>query len=53
MTTDINDQLGTAEVLWDLRALYPSADDPALRRDRDRCRQQAEQLAAGFAGRVA
>ncbi len=53
MTTDTTAQLGTAEILWDLRALYPSADDPALRRDRDRCRQQAEQLAAGFAGRVA
>ena len=53
MTMDINDQLGTAEVLWDLRSLYPSTQAPEIRRDRDRCEETARDLAAGFAGRVA
>ncbi|MBP7926640.1 MAG: oligoendopeptidase F, partial [Desulfobulbus sp.] len=53
MTTDTTAQLGTAEILWDLRALYPSADAPEIRRDLDRCHATAVELAAGFAGRVA
>lgn len=53
MTTDINQDLGTTAVLWDLRALYPATDAPEIQQDMQRCRRLAEQLAAEFAGRVA
>jgi len=53
MTTDINQDLGTTAVLWDLRALYPAADAPEIQQDMHRCRRLAELLAAEFAGRVA
>ena len=53
MTTDINHDLGTTAVLWDLRALYPAADAPEIQQDMQRCRRLAELLAAEFAGRVA
>jgi len=55
MTTTIqaNIQLGTAPVLWDLDALYPSPDGPEMQRDMFRCRELAETLAAEVAGRVA
>jgi oligoendopeptidase F len=53
MTTDINQDLGTTAVLWDLRALYPAADAPEIQQDMQRCRRLAELLAAEFVGRVA
>jgi len=51
--TDINQDLGTPAVLWDLGALYPAADAPEIQQDMQRCRRLAEQLAVEFAGRVA
>lgn len=51
--TDINQDLGTTAVLWDLRALYPAADAPEIQQDMQRCRRLAELLAAEFVGRVA
>ena len=53
MNTDLNQQLGTAAVLWDLRALYPSTDAPEIQRDLDRCFATALELAAETVGRVA
>ena len=51
--TNINQDLGTTAILWDLRALYPAADAPEIQQDMQLCRRLAEQLAAEFAGRVA
>ncbi len=53
MTTKLNQDLATAEVLWDLRLLYDSEDSDRLRADMDWCRQQAQRLAAAWSGRVA
>ncbi len=53
MKTKLNQDLATAEVLWDLRLLYESEDRGRLRADMDWCRQQAQRLAAAWSGRVA
>ena len=53
MTTESNQQLGTTNVLWDLRSLYLSPDSPDIQRDMKRCREEAEGLSVEAAGRVA
>ena len=53
MTNDINQQLGTSTVLWDLGTLYPGPDAPAIQDDMRRCREMAETLSSETAGRVA
>lgn len=47
-----NRQLGTLEVVWALRDLYPAAESRAFREDMFRCRELAEALAAEMCGRV-
>ena len=53
MTTDLNQQLGTAEVVWDLALLYPGPDAPEIGNDLQRCRAEAESISAQAAGRIA
>lgn len=53
MSTTLNEQLATQDVVWNLRFLYTIADDAALEADMAWCRQQAHALADAFAGRVA
>lgn len=53
MANEINSQLGTETVLWNLQTLYPAVDSPLLQMDMFRCRESAEALAAEFSGQVA
>ena len=53
MTTNINRQLGTTSVLWDLQALYPATEGPETQQDMVRCQELAETLAAEVVGRIA
>lgn len=53
MSIDINLQLGTARVLWDLQTLYPAIGASEIQQDMSRCRELAEILAVEIAGQVA
>ncbi|MCI5146533.1 MAG: oligoendopeptidase F, partial [Candidatus Electrothrix sp. AR3] len=53
MSASLNNDLGTAEVLWDLNALYASVNDEQLRDDLDFCQQEAFLLKQDFEGRLA
>jgi oligoendopeptidase F len=51
-TTDMNIDLGTTTVLWELQSLYSSADAPEIQQDMVRCREWAATLSAEVAGKV-
>ena len=53
MSTDMNRQLGTEGVTWRLEDLYSGTDDPAIKRDMEWCLKEAQDIKAGYAGRVA
>lgn len=53
MSTKLNKQLGTTEVIWDLDELYESMDDELIADDIDLCEQEAELLKDGVSGRLA
>ncbi|MCI5132543.1 MAG: oligoendopeptidase F, partial [Candidatus Electrothrix sp. EH2] len=42
MSTERNTELGTAEVLWNLRNLYEAPDDEMIQEDLDFCHQEAK-----------
>jgi len=42
MSSSLNKQLGTSDVIWDLDALYDSTEDELLKDDLDLCIQEAE-----------
>lgn len=46
-------ELETADVVWDLQALYPLPPGTAVQHDMFRCREMAETLTAEIAGQVA
>lgn len=48
----LNDTLATTEVVWNLEALYQSLHDELLVDDLDLCRQEAELLQEGCAGKL-
>lgn len=52
MTIELNQQLGTTEVLWDLAALYPGEAGPTIECDMRHCRQMAESLSTETAGKI-
>ena len=49
---ELNQELGTTEVLWNLDDLYASPADPAIDRDMEQARALAEK-AASYRGRIA
>ncbi len=50
---DINQQLGTSEVVWRLEDLFASPDDAAIRKIMDHSLESARRLREEYAGRVA
>ncbi len=53
MSTSLNNELGTTDVLWNLDDLYESLQDELLEDDLDLCRQEAELLKESCAGKLA
>ncbi len=53
MSESLNNELGTTDVIWDLRDLYESLQDELLTDDLDLCLQEAELLKEGCAGKLA
>ncbi|MFU8819746.1 MAG: M3 family oligoendopeptidase [Desulfurivibrio sp.] len=53
MTESLNSALGTEEIIWNLADLYAAVDDPRLSTDLQGWEREAENIRAGFAGRLA
>ncbi|MFZ5759273.1 MAG: M3 family oligoendopeptidase [Thermodesulfobacteriota bacterium] len=53
MSEQINEQLETTGVLWNLTDLYQSVDDPAIADDLAFCEEEAALVRESFAGRLA
>lgn len=53
MSSSLNKQLGTTDVLWNLDALYDSPEDELLQDDLDLCIQEAELLKNLCSGKMA
>ena len=53
MPNPLNEQLGTAEILWKLSDLYKMSDDPQVDADIGWCEEEAKEIRKGFSGRVA
>ncbi len=53
MSKELNEQLATTEVVWNLRSLYPAGDDAGQKMDISWCEQEAAKLANTFTGQVA
>jgi oligoendopeptidase F len=51
--SSLNDELGTTNVVWNLAPLYDSLQDELLQDDLDLCKQEAELLKEGCAGKLA
>ena len=49
---DINEQLGTQEILWDLSDLYTSLLDPHIKDDIADCEQEASAINKNFSGKI-
>ena len=52
-TTKLNDLLGTAEVLWNLKDLYSGTDDPYILSDIEWCETEAARIKEIHYGKVA
>jgi oligoendopeptidase F len=52
MTADINAELGTTEVQWNLADLYSSYDDPQIESDIAFCEKEAAVINSEYAGKV-
>lgn len=53
MAKQTNDDLRTADVLWNLNDLYSAVDDPQITTDLSTCHELARQINADYIGRVA
>lgn len=53
MSSSLNKQLGTTDVLWNLDALYDSPEDELLQDDLDLCTQEAELVKELCSGKIA
>ncbi len=53
MSKELNKQLGTTEVHWDLTDLYESREDPQIADDLYLCKEEAALLQESFAGQLA
>ncbi|MCF8055280.1 MAG: M3 family oligoendopeptidase [Desulfocapsa sp.] len=52
MSSSLNKELGTTNVVWNLDSLYDSLQDELLQDDLDLCTQEAELLQEGCAGKL-
>ncbi len=52
MSDELNKQLGTTDVAWDLTALYESREDPQIADDLCFCEEEATLLKDTFAGKL-
>ena len=52
MATDINKELGTTEVKWNLADLYSGYDDPAIEADISFCQEEAKAINNDYSNRV-
>ncbi len=52
MSSSLNNELGTTDVVWNLDDLYESLQDELLKDDLDLCLQEAELLKASCAGKL-
>lgn len=53
MTNNLNKQLGTTEILWNLDDLYSAIDDPEIEQDIIRAEKDAQAVKQQYAGQVA
>ncbi|MBU4117818.1 MAG: M3 family oligoendopeptidase [Proteobacteria bacterium] len=53
MSTTLNEQLGTTEILWQLTDLYMGIDDPKIEADILWCEQEAQAIKEQFTGKIA
>lgn len=53
MTSSLNKQLGTTDVIWNLDALYDSPEDELLKDDLDLCTQETELIKDLCTGKIA
>ncbi len=53
MSSSVNRELGTDQVVWDLAALYESPQDPLIHDDIDLCEQEAALVREQFSGCLA
>lgn len=53
MGTDINVELGTRDVTWNLADLYSGYNDPQIEKDLASCQSEASAINAAYAGKVA
>jgi len=53
MSTTLNEQLGTTEILWQLSDLYQGIDDPEIEADILWCEQEAQAIREQFTGKIA
>ena len=52
MADNINEKLGSADILWNLKDLYSSLQDPVIKEDIAFCEEEAALLKETFAGRL-
>ncbi len=52
MGKDINERLGTRHVLWNLRDLFESIDDPNIDTELGDCQKKAQEIRKQYAGRI-
>ncbi len=52
MNNDIVNNLGTEEVIWDLKDLYRGIDDPRVQEDIEKCQTWASEIADRYSGRI-
>ena len=52
MSDNLNDRLGTSEVIWNLEDLYTGITDPAIDQEISRSEAEAGDINAGYAGRL-
>lgn len=53
MTNELNLQLQTKDVLWNLNDLYTGMKDPQIDKDLEFCTEEAKSLRSSFSGRLA
>ncbi|MGB3210165.1 MAG: M3 family oligoendopeptidase [Desulforhopalus sp.] len=51
-TTELNDELGTTSVQWDLTDLYSGTDDKYIQSDIDWCENEASEINTSFYGKI-
>jgi oligoendopeptidase F len=52
MSDQLNEQLGTENVIWNLNDLYKGLDDPAIEADIKRCEATAGEIERTYSGKV-